>query len=193
MQRLESVEGFDKVQEAQLRSRKKLVGAEEQRWKELFLIMFSDDDEDTIPSPRKSMEENLCSNANQTTDYDTDIDLTGRSDQLAEYDRYLARELPAWSGLSLKLLCLGRRGHWRAPSKANLSTLSGIVKVSFSEPTLRKGIHKPLQWMQVLAHPLWMASGEVEESGEMKARLYFRTSVVSRWGYNSFMKSEIPT
>jgi len=56
IQRAEAVEGMDKVQEAQLRSRKKFAGTEEQRWKEMFLILFPDDDEDTIPSPRKSME-----------------------------------------------------------------------------------------------------------------------------------------
>ena len=56
IQQAEPVEDIDKVQEAQLRSRKKLVGTEEQRWKEMFLILFPDDDEDTIPSPRKSME-----------------------------------------------------------------------------------------------------------------------------------------
>jgi DNA-directed RNA polymerase subunit M/transcription elongation factor TFIIS len=54
LRRVEHVNGIDKVQEAQLKRRKKPTETEEQRWKAMFLILFPDDDEDAIPSPCKS-------------------------------------------------------------------------------------------------------------------------------------------
>lgn len=51
IQRKIQVEGFDKRQEEHLRTRKRITGTEEQRWKEIYRILFPDDDEGSIPSP----------------------------------------------------------------------------------------------------------------------------------------------
>ncbi|KAF2101375.1 hypothetical protein NA57DRAFT_53346 [Rhizodiscina lignyota] len=85
------VEGLDKAQEAQLRSRKRLIGTEEHKWKGMYSILFPDDDEDSIPSPY----------------YGTDGDVNGQSDALAEYDRYMARELPRLVRTQLEATIMG--------------------------------------------------------------------------------------
>jgi len=47
------IEGFDKKQEEKLKSRKRnhQNQTEEQRWKELYNILFPEDNEQDIPSP----------------------------------------------------------------------------------------------------------------------------------------------
>lgn len=49
-------EGFTKDQEKKLRSRKKTHGdmTDEEKWREIYLILFPDDDPSSIPSPCKS-------------------------------------------------------------------------------------------------------------------------------------------
>jgi len=47
------LEGFDKDQERLLKSRKKSTLTEEEKWKEMFRILFPNDEEDLIPSPCK--------------------------------------------------------------------------------------------------------------------------------------------
>lgn len=47
------VQGIDRFQEAQLRTRRRTTETEWQRWREIFLILFPDDDESSIPSPCK--------------------------------------------------------------------------------------------------------------------------------------------
>ena len=50
------VEGFTKDQERRLRSRKKALAdtTDEDKWREIYMILFPDDDPATIPSPCKS-------------------------------------------------------------------------------------------------------------------------------------------
>ena len=50
------VEGFTKDQEKRLRSRKKAQAdtTDEDKWREIYTILFPDDDEQSIPSPCKS-------------------------------------------------------------------------------------------------------------------------------------------
>jgi len=45
-------EGFDKAKEALLKKKRKLPNlTEEQKWKDMFMILFPEDAESTIPSP----------------------------------------------------------------------------------------------------------------------------------------------
>lgn len=48
-------EGFTKEQEKKLRSRKKTHAdmTDEDKWREIYMILFPDDDPETIPSPCK--------------------------------------------------------------------------------------------------------------------------------------------
>lgn len=50
-------EGFTKDQEKRLRSRKKTHTdmTDEDKWREIYTILFPDDDPGAIPSPRKSI------------------------------------------------------------------------------------------------------------------------------------------
>ncbi|KAJ4298221.1 hypothetical protein N0V90_006120 [Kalmusia sp. IMI 367209] len=99
------IEGFDKSQEKKLRSRKKSHHkiSEEEAWKEMYRILFPDDDPITVPSPCKVT---LTSSfkiriADLPTDLDADWEKVYRkgkqpsSDELMKYEQYLRRELPS--------------------------------------------------------------------------------------------------
>jgi hypothetical protein len=47
----EVLDGVDKEQEKKLRSRKKSTLSEEEKWREMFRVIFPDHDEDLMPSP----------------------------------------------------------------------------------------------------------------------------------------------
>lgn len=47
-------EGLDQNQERWLRMKRRLPGAEEDRWKEIYRIVFPADSEELVPSPCKS-------------------------------------------------------------------------------------------------------------------------------------------
>jgi hypothetical protein len=47
----EPAEGLDKEQEKKLKSKKKSSLSEEERWREVYKVLFPNDDEETIPSP----------------------------------------------------------------------------------------------------------------------------------------------
>jgi hypothetical protein len=49
-------EGFTKDQEKRLRSRKKTHAdmTDEDKWREIYIVLFPDDDQSVIPSPCKS-------------------------------------------------------------------------------------------------------------------------------------------
>jgi hypothetical protein len=53
VQNAEPQEGFDKDQEKILKSRKKSVLTEKQKWKDMFRVLFPDVPEGGIPSPCK--------------------------------------------------------------------------------------------------------------------------------------------
>ncbi|KAF2106959.1 hypothetical protein BDV96DRAFT_311431 [Lophiotrema nucula] len=82
----EAIEGFDSVQERSLKSRKKPKSelTEEDKWKDMYRILFPDDDDSLMPSPY------LASNWEQ-------IYQKGRvsgSNEIARYEQFLRRELP---------------------------------------------------------------------------------------------------
>ncbi|KAK0614408.1 hypothetical protein B0T14DRAFT_570344 [Immersiella caudata] len=77
---VEQAEGFTKDQEKALRKRTKGLESEEEKWKETYRILFSDDPEDTIPTPYYD-------------DGDTSWE-SRRDDEFDRYERYLRRELP---------------------------------------------------------------------------------------------------
>ncbi|ORY10733.1 hypothetical protein BCR34DRAFT_485248 [Clohesyomyces aquaticus] len=81
----EFIEGFDKLQEKQLRSRKKIQPepSEEDKWKEMYRVLFPDDDEALMPSPYM--------NYNWERVYQR---RKPASDELARYEQFLRRELP---------------------------------------------------------------------------------------------------
>jgi hypothetical protein len=49
------MEGFDKAQEKELRSRKRTMLNEVEKWKATYRILFPDDDEQLQPSPCESL------------------------------------------------------------------------------------------------------------------------------------------
>lgn len=51
---VELLEGYNKEQEKLLRKRKRGLGSEEDKWKDMFKCLFPDDNEDIIPTPCKS-------------------------------------------------------------------------------------------------------------------------------------------
>lgn len=61
-----------------------------------------------------------CAKSNWSLDYDTDSDLTKHSDQLAEYDRYMARELPRLVRVELETAVLGASSSLESGLQAQL-------------------------------------------------------------------------
>ncbi|KAH8897567.1 hypothetical protein GQ53DRAFT_759818 [Thozetella sp. PMI_491] len=53
VQSAELPEGYNKEQEKTLRKRKKIDCSEEQRWRDMYMVLFPDDGEDMIPTPCK--------------------------------------------------------------------------------------------------------------------------------------------
>jgi hypothetical protein len=47
----EPAEGLDKEQEKKLKSKKKSSLSEEEKWREIYKILFPHDDEEAMPSP----------------------------------------------------------------------------------------------------------------------------------------------
>ncbi|KAL2158714.1 hypothetical protein VTH06DRAFT_4196 [Thermothelomyces fergusii] len=78
-------EGFTKEQEKKLRSRKKTHAdmTDEDKWREIYMILFPDDDPDTIPSPYYSEAEDGGDNHN-----------SGFSGELEDYATFIRREMP---------------------------------------------------------------------------------------------------
>ncbi|KAF2677866.1 hypothetical protein K458DRAFT_464501 [Lentithecium fluviatile CBS 122367] len=77
------VDGFDKLQEKRLRSRKKTCPNQNEadKWRDMYRILFPDDEDTSIPSP-----------------YWKAIYQRGRpavTDELARYEQFLRRELPS--------------------------------------------------------------------------------------------------
>lgn len=50
----ETPDGFSKEQERILRRKRKLAGSEERKWREMYKVLFPDDDEADVPSPCES-------------------------------------------------------------------------------------------------------------------------------------------
>ncbi|KAL2148641.1 hypothetical protein VTH82DRAFT_2195 [Thermothelomyces myriococcoides] len=78
-------EGFTKEQEKKLRSRKKTHAdmTDEDKWREIYMILFPDDDPETIPSPYYSESEDGGDNHN-----------SGLSGELEDYATFVRREMP---------------------------------------------------------------------------------------------------
>ncbi|KAK3390701.1 hypothetical protein B0H63DRAFT_388880 [Podospora didyma] len=79
------VEGFTKDQEKRLRSRKKVQAdmTDEDKWREIYMILFPDDDKATIPSPYYDQ-----------TDYDLDESSSSGTGELEDYATFIRREMP---------------------------------------------------------------------------------------------------
>jgi len=87
-------ETISKEQEKKLRCRKKSTLSEEQKWKEMFCVIFPDHDEELIPSPYYGNDPTMTSGRNG-------------SDQLTEYEQYLRLELPRLIRNQLEVTILG--------------------------------------------------------------------------------------
>ncbi|KAK4445174.1 hypothetical protein QBC34DRAFT_166066 [Podospora aff. communis PSN243] len=77
---VEQAEGCTKDQEKALRKRTKGLESEEEKWKEMYRILFPDDPEDAIPTPYYD-------------DGDSSWE-SRRDDEFNRYESYLRRELP---------------------------------------------------------------------------------------------------
>ncbi|KAK3358519.1 hypothetical protein B0T24DRAFT_540256 [Lasiosphaeria ovina] len=88
------VEGFSKDQEKRLRSRKKVQNdmTDEDKWREIYMILFPDDDRETIPSPYYD-----------ELDEEADESSVGGS-ELEEYATFIRREMPTLVRRELEML-----------------------------------------------------------------------------------------
>ncbi|KAK5660598.1 hypothetical protein OQA88_13161 [Cercophora sp. LCS_1] len=79
------VEGFTKDQEKKLRSRKKATAdtTDEDKWREIYTILFPDDDPESTPTPYYD-----------STDYEPDDSASPRSGELEDYTTFVRREMP---------------------------------------------------------------------------------------------------
>ncbi|KAL2196686.1 hypothetical protein P885DRAFT_36905 [Corynascus similis CBS 632.67] len=79
-------EGFTKDQEKKLRSRKKTHAdmTDEEKWREIYLILFPDDDSSSIPSPYY----------NESEDGGGGDQSSGLSGELEDYATFIRREMP---------------------------------------------------------------------------------------------------
>ncbi|KXX76479.1 hypothetical protein MMYC01_206845 [Madurella mycetomatis] len=77
----ETPDGFSKEQERILRRKRKLAGSEESKWREMYKVLFPDDDEADVPSPYNESGDGMTWEAQRTQEFDN-------------YERYLRRELP---------------------------------------------------------------------------------------------------
>ncbi|KAK4167958.1 hypothetical protein QBC43DRAFT_202547 [Cladorrhinum sp. PSN259] len=75
-------DGFTREQEKLLKRKSKPNSSNEEKWKEIYRILFPEDDESDIPSPSDQLE-----------DYPTD-DAETREQEFDNYERHLKRELP---------------------------------------------------------------------------------------------------
>jgi hypothetical protein len=96
-------EGLDKDQEKQLRTKRRSTRTEEENWKEIYRILFPADSTELMPSPCKSFDRISIRAANLRGDYE-------ELEQLVEYERYLARELPVLVRARLEASILGATG-----------------------------------------------------------------------------------
>ncbi|KAF2790459.1 hypothetical protein K505DRAFT_364699 [Melanomma pulvis-pyrius CBS 109.77] len=80
----EIIEGFDKLQHEKLRSRKKTRPEpnEEDKWRDVYRILFPSDDEASMPSPYLDV------------DWEKMYQKEKPSNELARYEQFLRRELP---------------------------------------------------------------------------------------------------
>lgn len=83
----EAIEGFDAAQERNLKSRKKAKPelSEEDKWKEMYRILFPDDDESSIPYPYLDCDWEKIYQKGRVSG----------SNEVARYEQFLRRELPA--------------------------------------------------------------------------------------------------
>jgi len=91
------VEGFTKDQETRLRSRKKAQAdtTDEDKWREIYMILFPDDDEASIPSPYY-----------EATDYDDPSPAANKTpgSELEDYSTFVKREMPTLVRRELEVL-----------------------------------------------------------------------------------------
>ncbi|KAH8701079.1 hypothetical protein BGW36DRAFT_460138 [Talaromyces proteolyticus] len=148
VQQAEPIEGIDKTKEAQLRIRKKAVGTEEQRWKKMFLILFSDDDENTIPSPY----------------YDA-YDSSRNFDQLIGYERYLSRELPRLVRTRFEVIVQGASALLESEIR---SQLPDVVRNCLSElwAAYAKNLNSQISFINIRSNELSSDSAPAAELDE---------------------------
>ncbi|KAK4184245.1 hypothetical protein QBC35DRAFT_392137 [Podospora australis] len=81
-------EGFTKDQEKRLRSRKKTQAdmTDEDKWREIYLILFPDDHPDSVPTPYYD--------APEDEETDTPASGTGSGSELEDYASFVRREMP---------------------------------------------------------------------------------------------------
>jgi hypothetical protein len=109
-------EGFTKDQEKKLRSRKKTHAdmTDEDKWCEIYKILFPDDDPSAIPSPcelpsldpRSSPSDNLPKDYSESDNEGSSRDLNG-SGELEDYATFIRREMPALVRRELETLFRG--------------------------------------------------------------------------------------
>lgn len=91
------VEGFTKDQEKRLRSRKKAQAdtTDEDKWREIYMILFPDDEEASIPSPYY-----------EATDYDDPSPPSNKTpgSELEDYTTFVKREMPTLVRRELEVL-----------------------------------------------------------------------------------------
>ncbi|KAG7287262.1 hypothetical protein NEMBOFW57_006769 [Staphylotrichum longicolle] len=74
-------DGLTKDQERLLKKKRKQAGSQVDRWKEMYRILFPDDDENDIPEPYDEDDPRMTWEAHRAQEFD-------------QYERYLRRELP---------------------------------------------------------------------------------------------------
>jgi hypothetical protein len=102
-------EGFTKDQEKKLRSRKKTHAdmTDEDKWREIYLILFPDDDQSTVPSPCECFPRPPGPAADADLDY-SEEDAQGErgqpSGELEDYATFVRREMPTLVRRELEVL-----------------------------------------------------------------------------------------
>ncbi|KAK0617776.1 hypothetical protein B0T17DRAFT_618444 [Bombardia bombarda] len=91
--------GFTKDQEKRLRSRKKAQAdmTDEDKWREIYMIVFPDDDRDSLPSPYYDATDYETSSPNLSSDH-------GRGSDLEDYATFIRREMPTFVRRELEAL-----------------------------------------------------------------------------------------
>jgi hypothetical protein len=145
LRQADPIDGLSKAQEQELRKRKKTTLSEEDKWKEMYRILFPDDSDEDIPSPCEFLLSDFLilfhrANAVFFIVYSILAISSPPSwpDQLAAYERYLSRELPRLIRTRLDTVFAGSA----APLEDQLrSQLVDLVRNCQSE--LFRSYHQP--------------------------------------------------
>ncbi|KAM7189214.1 hypothetical protein V8F33_010216 [Rhypophila sp. PSN 637] len=94
------VEGYSKEQEKRLRSRKKAQPnmTDEDKWREIYMILFPDDDQDSIPSPYYDDSDS----SNEREEGGSGAETAGK--ELEDYATFVRREMPTLVRRELEVL-----------------------------------------------------------------------------------------